>query len=215
MKRFIILPVLLLCLSLQSRAQFLGGIFSQNATYKKNLIAQLALLKTYKGYVEKGYNIAKGGLNTIKQFKDGEFDLHRFYFDSLKTVNPKVKTYSKVAEILAMQAQLIIKCNRSRKQARESKQFGDNELAYYSRRFDALLAACDHTLDELTALCTSNRLEMRDDERLRRIDRLWQETTGQYEYTCAITGDMVLLAANRRQERTRLEGVANYYQEEQ
>lgn len=206
--------MLFLCLNLPSQAQFLGGIFSQNATYKKNLIAQLALLKTYKGYVEKGYKIAKGGLNTIQQFKGGEFDLHRFYFDSLKTVNPKVKAYSKVAEIMAMQAQLIIKCRRSRKQARQSRQFGDNELDYFGRRFDALLAACDHILDELTTLCTSNRLEMRDDERLSRIDVLWQETSDQYEYTCAITGDMVLQAANRRQERAQLEGVANYYKDE-
>ncbi|SDF14599.1 hypothetical protein SAMN05216464_113111 [Mucilaginibacter pineti] len=192
-------------------AQVLGGVFSQNSTYLKNLATQLAALNMYKSYVQKGYKIAKTGLGTIEKFKGGEFNLHRFYFDSLKTVNPKVKLYSKVSQIMAMQAEVIYRCARSRREARDSKQFGENEIEYFGHQLDELLTSCDHTLDELLTLCTDKELQMRDDERISRIDLLWQEMCRKYRYACSFNGEISSQVANRRLEHARLEGTAAYY----
>src|SRR4051812_44098662 len=118
--------ILLLLLALSVRTAGAQSIFSQNTGYLKNMVAQLAALKVYGSYVQKGYKIAKTGLGTIQKFRGGEFSLHRFYFDSLKTVNPRVKRYSKVGQIISMQAEVIYRCARSRREARESNQFGEN-----------------------------------------------------------------------------------------
>ena len=74
---------------------------------RKVLLQQIAALKVYTDYAQKGYSEAKKGLTTIGDFKRGEFNLHSDYFNSLKTVNPKIKTYAKVGEIIAVQLKII------------------------------------------------------------------------------------------------------------
>jgi hypothetical protein len=66
-----------------SKAQFLGGIFNQNATQIEYMIQQIALLQTYIGYVEKGYDIVNKGLTLIGDIKNGDFKLHNEFFNGL------------------------------------------------------------------------------------------------------------------------------------
>lgn len=95
MKRLFTL-VLFALLSSGVKAQTFGEWFRQGATQKKYLLQQIAGLQVYIGYVQKSYSIAKQGLNTVSAIKHGEFNLHKDYFNSLRTVNPKIKNYSKV-----------------------------------------------------------------------------------------------------------------------
>ena len=73
----------------------------QKKTQIKYLVQQIAAFQVYIGYVEKGYSIAKKGLNAISNIKHGDFSMHNDYFNSLKIVNPKIKKYWKVADITA------------------------------------------------------------------------------------------------------------------
>ncbi len=52
---------------------------------KKSLLQQIAALKVYIDYAQKGYSIAKEGLTLIGNIKNREFDLHSKYISSLKT----------------------------------------------------------------------------------------------------------------------------------
>ena len=51
--------------------------------------------------------IARDGLTTIHEIKNGEFNLHNLFFSSLKTVNPEVAKYSRIAVIIADQVSII------------------------------------------------------------------------------------------------------------
>ena len=73
----------------------------------KAMLKQIAKLEIYIQDVEKGYKIAQAGLTTINEFKHGEFNLHNLFFSSLKTVNPKVLKYERIAEIIADQISII------------------------------------------------------------------------------------------------------------
>src|SRR5258706_10649819 len=77
--------------------------FRQQKTQIKYLTEQIAALQVYAGYVEKGYKIAKDGLDAIHAIKQGDFSLHNKYFSSLKNVNHNVKAYAKIADIIALQ----------------------------------------------------------------------------------------------------------------
>jgi hypothetical protein len=59
-----------------SQGQFLGGFFSQKQTELKYYLQQIAALKLYAGFLEKGYSIAREGLTVIAEIKNGEFNLH-------------------------------------------------------------------------------------------------------------------------------------------
>ena len=75
-----ILIIIILLAGSFCHAQTYDEWFRQKKTAKKYLLDQIAALQTYIGYAEKGYSIVTGGLNTIKDIKHGDFNLHNNYF---------------------------------------------------------------------------------------------------------------------------------------
>src|SRR5260221_4860823 len=105
MKMIFIILSLFVCIQ-AGHAQTYDEWFRQKKTQKKYLLQQIAALQVYIDYAKKGYDIASKGLNTIRDIKNGDFNLHRDFFGSLKQVNPKIKKYAKVADIIAYQVSI-------------------------------------------------------------------------------------------------------------
>lgn len=199
-KQFIVLLLLAFC-STGLKAQTFAEWFQQGSTQKKYLLQQIAALQVYIGYVQKGYSIAKKGLNTISDIKHGEFNLHTDYFNSLKTVNPTVRNYAKVAEIIAIQVRIVQVYKTAVKQVSKSGAFSDKEISYLNGVFDRLIDDCTKTIDELIAVTTSNQLEMKDDKRLKRIDAMYSDMQGKYTFVQGFSNEAKLLAASRIREQ--------------
>lgn len=199
MKKILILSLLTTIVT-TSNAQTFAEWFQQKKTQNQYLIQQIAALQVYIGYVQKGYSIAKEGLNTISSFKRGEFNLHTDYFNSLKSVNPKIKQYARVADIIAMQLTIVKECKKLRQQVMGNSVFNDKELDYIIRVLDRLLDDCENTLDQLITVTTDDNLEMKDDERLKRIDVLYQDMTDNYTFSQSFSNETILLAASRIKE---------------
>lgn len=200
MKRLIILIVFAI-LSTSTKAQTFAEWFRQSATQKKYLLQQIAALQVYIGYVQKGYSIAKEGLNAISDIKHGEFNLHKDYFNSLKTVNPKIKNYSKVADIILLQVNIIKTYKEAAKQLKLSGTFNTGEIAYINSVFDRLIDDCAKTIDALITVTTGGQLEMKDDERLKRIDALYSDMQDKYTFVQGFSNEAKMLAASRIQEQ--------------
>jgi hypothetical protein len=145
----------------------------QQKTQIKYLVQQIASLQAYALVAEKGYNIAKTGLNAISNIKKGDFSLHSDYFSSLKKVNPNVKAYTEIADIIAMQVSILKACHQQKLNMKSSGQFNDNEVSYAGKVFDNLLEDCTEIIDELITVTTNGILQMKDDERIKNIDRLY------------------------------------------
>ncbi|HCT23873.1 MAG TPA: hypothetical protein DIW54_11315 [Chitinophagaceae bacterium] len=186
---------------LSSNAQIADEWLNQKATQKKYLLQQIAALKVYLGYAKKGYNIVNGGITTIKNIKNGDLNLHRDFFNSLKNVNPAIRRYAKVADIIAYQVKIIKQTKGTLQQIRETKQFTETEMDYCKQVFDNLLDECMKTVEELILVTTSGKLEMKDDERLKRIDRLYTDVQDKYSFTCSFGEDMGILAVQRLGEQ--------------
>ncbi|HAK11028.1 MAG TPA: hypothetical protein DCO78_02785, partial [Chitinophagaceae bacterium] len=180
MKRILLLATVGLFALLSSNAQIADEWLNQKATQKKYLLQQIAALKVYLGYAKKGYNIVNGGITTIKNIKNGDLNLHRDFFNSLKNVNPAIRRYAKVADIIAYQVKIIKQTKGTLQQIRETKQFTETEMDYCKQVFDNLLDECMKTVEELILVTTSGKLEMKDDERLKRIDRLYTDVQDKY-----------------------------------
>lgn len=153
---------------------FLNGNIYAQAKQREVLLKQIAALQIYIGYAQKGYSVAKKGLNTIGDFKRGEFNLHTDYFNSLKTVNPKIKKYARVAEIISLQVKIIKSYGGIYRQVQQGDLFHGDEVDYIKRVFDRLIENCDDNLEELITIVTDGQLEMKDDERMKRIDAIYQ-----------------------------------------
>ena len=199
MKKLLIL-FLLTTMVTTTQAQTFSEWFRQKKTQKKYLVQQIAALQVYISYAQKGYSIAREGLNTIGDFKRGEFNLHTGYFNSLKSVNPKIKQYAKVADIMAMQVTIIQNYNRTCRQMRESGAFNGEELDYIKRVLGRLLDDCENTLDELITVTSDGNLEMKDDERLKQIDILYKDMMDKYTFSQSFHNETIVMAALRIKE---------------
>lgn len=165
------------------------------------LLQQIAALKVYTDYAQKGYSVAKKGLTTIGDFKRGEFNLHSDYFNSLKTVNPKIKTYAKVGEIVALQLKIIKSSSFIIRQVQWDDLFHGNEIAYIKRVVDRLLENCDGNLEELLTIVTDGELEMKEEERMKRIDALYLNMLENYSFGESFTKQTRLMVLSRAEEK--------------
>ena len=199
MKKLLIIYSMILCAGTLS-AQGLNNWFRQKQTQKKYQLQQIALLRVYSSYLSKGYTIAKDGLNTIKSIKNGDLLQHTSYFTSLNTVNPKIKRYKKVADIIAMQISIAKQSANAIKNFRNSHQFTQTEITYLQSVFNTLLSDCAKNLDELTSLITNRNLQMKDDERIKAIDKIYADAQDKQVFVRVFSNNTSGLSVQRGNE---------------
>ena len=192
-----ILILVLLGLSIQN--------LQAQAKWRKELLLQIAALQVYTDYAKKGYNVVKKGLNFIGDVKKGEVNLHSDYLGSLKKINPKIKKYSRVGEIVVLQLKIIRISNNTFKQLRQDDLFHGDELAYIERSFDRLFENCNRTLDDLLMVTMDTKLEMKDDQRIQRIDVLYKTMLGDYEFCRAFSNEAKMLSVSKVNEKNNVE----------
>ena len=192
-----ILTIFLLVIASCVQAQNWQEWTQQKKTQIKYLVSQIAAYQVYATYVEKGYAIAKNGLTAIQNIKKGDFSLHDEYFTSLKNVNPKIKLYWKVADIIALQIKIVQGYNKQRNALRQSGQLTPDEISYCNRVFINLLDGCTNIIDQLILLVTDKSLQMKDDERIKRIDALHAEMKDKYVFEQHFTNEANELAIQR------------------
>lgn len=201
MKKIIIFLLATLAVISNVHSQTAEEWTQQKKTQRKYLLQQIAALQVYIGYAKKGYDIASKGINTVRNIKKGDFNLHRDFFSSLKNVNPKISRYVKVADIIAFQLRIIKQTKQTLQGIRETKQFTTEELDYCKLVFDNLLDECMKTVDELLLVTTSGTLEMKDDERLKRIDNIYSDMQDKYSFCSYFSDEMGLLSIQRLGEQ--------------
>lgn len=196
MKRTII-AIPLLLLSVFIKAQTFAEWFQQKKTQINYLVQQIAALHVYTTYVEKGYLIAGDGLKAIGSIKKGDFDLHENYFSSLAKVNPAIKSYWKIADIISLEIKIVKNCQSQQESIVQSHQFTADEMAYISRVFSSLLGGCADIIDQLMMLITDGKAQMKDDERIKRIDQLHDNIEDRYEFIQHFGSENTMLGIQR------------------
>lgn len=196
MKKLLIILFVIVCAENLS-AQIWSEWFNQKATQKKYLLQQIIALQVYSGYLSKGYSIAKSGLNTIKAIKNGDLLQHNNYFNSLITVNPKIKKYKKVAEIIAMQIGIVKQSNIAIKRINNTQQFSTSEKKYIKGVYNSLLTESIKDLDELSVLVSNGKLQMKDDERINAIDKIYYDMQDKQTFAMAFINKAAVLNTQR------------------
>jgi len=200
--------VLLLLLSSMAKAQTYDEFFRQKKTQQKYLIQQLAALKMYTGYLKKGYDITNEGIQTIKGFTKGEFSLHETYLKSLKAINPATIDKSKILEIAALQ----ISINRSFNAIVRNANLSESFKIYITDVKRSVLTDCGNNLDELFLIITNEKLELKDDERIKHIEFIYRQMKDNYEFVQSFSNEVKLLINQREQEASDNRSLEKMYQ---
>lgn len=196
----LLLITMLPCTGLYAQGNWFKEWFQQKKTQKEYLALQIVALKAYAEIAWKGYTIADKGLTVIGNIKDGDFNLHRDFFGSLEAVNPSVKKYTKVADIIAMQAEIISGYRKDINHLKRSGMLRPDELQYVSDVYGRLLEGCAQVVDELIMLTTNGDMKMKDDERLQRIETLYEDMRQNRAFLGIFGGQAKMLAAQRQRE---------------
>ena len=202
MKKLIFILALIVVLQPGMQAQ---------AKQRKELLLQIAALHVYIDYAKKGYSAVSKGLNFIGDLKTGEVNLHGDYFTSLLKINPKVRNYYKAAEILSLQLQIMKIYKMTYAALKGNDLFEGSELDYIERSFERLLENCGDTLDQLLVLTTDSKLELKDDQRIERIDKLYETMMEDYNFCLSFSREAKLLALSKSREKGDAEQTRSIY----
>jgi len=191
------------------QAQTWNEWFSQKKTQKKYLLQQIAALQMYMGYAKKGYDIVGSGLHTIRDISNGEFSLHNSFIASLKAVNPLVRKSTKVADIIVMQ----IEISRAFKNTGKNSLLPVSSQLYIAEVKEKVIDECWNDLEELLLIVTSGRIEMSDNERIERLDRIYLAMLDKSAFAQNFTAEVDMLVLQKKSELNSIERIRRLYED--
>jgi hypothetical protein len=195
---------------------FLWTVLSSQRLQAQDLITtmaeQLAKLELYLQEAKQGYNIVQQGLTTIGNIKKGDFDLHSLFFSSLMLVNPVIKGYGKIADIIAMQVQILYNSKQYTSQFVSSGVYNRDELTYLAAVYSNLSDLTGQDIDELTGIITDGDWQMTDDQRLTRIDLLYTKVSEKYAFIQSFSSRVQLEALQRTKDKNGLQALGKLFQ---
>ena len=177
----------------------------------KLYLKQIGFNQLMLGYLKQAMTIAKTGLTTINDINHGDFSLHSDFFASLKKINPKIERLAKVADIIALQVNIVKNYHRDINRLKNSGQFSDAEIKYISSVFGKLLDDTNATLDILYNLVTADHFQMTDNERITKINSLYGSMLESYQFSCHFSSDAIVLSLLRMKEKNEVMQSKNWY----
>ena len=201
----IIILGFILCAQISARAQTWNEWFKQKKTQKKYHYEQIAALQMHLDNLKKGITIVYKGLTTIHNIKNGDFNLHRDFFGSLKSVNPRISNSAKVADIIAFQVYVIRNLKTIYNYCKGNESFTAEEIRYVALVYSNMLFLTDASISELLDIIRSDKSEMKDDERLKRIDNLYDDMLDKHAFVTGFGNEVVLLSHQREKEKREAE----------
>ncbi|WP_090706587.1 hypothetical protein [Daejeonella rubra] len=202
-----LLIILITMTATVTRAQTWNEVFKQKETQKKYLIQQIAAMKLYAGYLKKGYDIANKGINSIKDISKGEFDLHQSFFTSLKMINPAIAGNSKIAQVIAWQVTI----SKGLLTLNSRTELPASDKSYIRQVRLKVMKECEQDMEELLLVITQGKLEMKDDERINRLDKVYESMKDKYQFTQSFSNQVKTLSLQKEQEERNNEASKKHY----
>ena len=186
-------------------AQNLNEWLRQNSTQKKYLETQIAELKIYLELTKKGYKVAKEGLATIHSIKNGEFKLHKNFFDTLLIVSPVVSGSPRAKDITDLHGQINEICNKGPTLLSQSGQLTSRELSYVSSVYRMIYDDCQGILYALLTLIRNGNLKMNDAQRLERLEVLYGQMLSNFRFVSSFQTQATMLTKQRAAETNQIQ----------
>lgn len=133
-------------------------------------IEKLAQFKQILSDMKKGYDVISTGYSTISSTSQGTFNLHQAFLNGLLAVNPQLRAYSRIAQIISYQELILSEYKSAFSRFKGGGRFTPSEISYMGSVYSNLFNQSVNNLSTLTMVMTDSQLRMSDDERLKQID---------------------------------------------
>lgn len=189
-----------------SKAQTWDEWFRQKKTQLDYLAKQIAELQAYGGFLKQGYAISQHGLGAVKNWASSEFALHSDYYHSLKEVGPALKNNPQAMDIAAYATAI-----RSSFGQLDTKGVSAEGLAYIKSVKGKVFEECGADLKELKLVMTSGQMQMKDSERIGRLDKIYADTKDLYGFARSFTNQVQTLLLQKSQEEQNIQTLKKYH----
>jgi hypothetical protein len=193
MSKTMLLALWLALLQTACHGQRFKEWFRQNRTQKQYLLEQIAQLKIYLELTQKGYQIAKQGLATIHQLKNREFNLHKNRLDSLLTVNSSITSLARLQHISDLHGSINQICEKLPAELAQCSGLAEVQKRQVDTALEKLYQDCQVLVGGFLSVIRSGQLSMTDDERIQRIQELYQQFESNYLFAESLRRQVGLL----------------------
>jgi hypothetical protein len=207
--RKLIIVAMLVTSSGVVKAQNFNEWFRQKQTQIKYLTEQIAALKAYGEVMNKGYAIAQNGLAGIFTSKVRDYKQHNSYFISLWKVRPALTCYSKVLSIYQMRAAMVKQQQLVKSSVTDL--LAGKEKEYIHSVYSNLIGTCNSLITELYMTTSDDQAQLKDDERLDRIDKIYLEMQDHYSFSQSFTAELKLFVMNRLKQNDETSKLSRLY----
>lgn len=163
-------------------------------------IEKLTQFKAILSDMKTGYQIYQQGYGLVSNLSKGNFDLHNIYLTGLMAVSPAVRNNPRVAQIIRQQSDVLGCYKNYGRLFRQSGTFKPQELRYMEEVMSELVRRCNTDADDLGSVMTAGKLRMSDDDRLRAIDRIYQQSSDQLQFLRWFSRKAMLLSLGRSKD---------------
>lgn len=205
MKKTLMICLLALSFNLPAKAQ------EQEAAQLLLNVEKLATLKNILESMYTGYTILTNGYNAVKDISEGNFSLHQNFLDGLMAVSPTVRKYQRVVDIISQQQTILSEYGRAYNAFVASGQFSPAEINYINRIYSQLFNRSLQNLQELTIIVTAGQVRMNDAERLKSIDRIYEDMTDKLTFLRGFNKQTATLQNLRIHDKENQEMLKTFY----
>ena len=100
-----------------------------------------------------------------------------------------------------MQIKIVEACRNQQKRINQSQQFTVDEMEYVHKVLGGLLDGCADIIDQLIVVATDGSTQVKDDERIKRIDQLHDNIEDRYEFVHYFGSENSILGIQRMNEQ--------------
>lgn len=204
------LRILFICI-LSSSISVTGYAQSQEVQQLLLDIEKLTQFKKILQDMYNGYKILQDGYNRVKEVASGNFRLHQVFLDGLYAINPEIKKYSRIPEIISNQVAIVKEYKSAFSLFKNCGQFTPNELDYLSKVYTDLTNESLKNLDALIMVITGGKLRMSDDERIEAIDQIADDMQNKLDFIQHFDTNTHILALQRLKDQQDINGLKALY----
>lgn len=166
--------------------------------------------------MKQGYQIISTGYDAIRDISRGNFNLHEAFLNGLLKVSPAVRNDERVGKIIRDQLRLVQEYKSAFRFFKGQGCFSTREMGYMESVYSRVMDESLKDLDELSTVLTAGKLRMSDEERLRAIDRIYDDMEGRLSFLRHFNNKTAVLAVQRIGQQKELDvmrdilGISNY-----
>lgn len=177
-----------------------GDFINQKKKQIQAMIKQNGALGAFMVVLKDGYQMYEENLDIIKAIRKLDFDQHEDFFNYRKKVNPTILEYSRYAQTIALQKQILDASKTAIDHFKANENFTEDERKYIEKKYSQLVDEAEKIISLMIDIAVNDKMELDDSQRLVLIDKVHLQSNDLYFLLVSFNKEMFFISESRAEE---------------